>query len=406
MGTTRRASLRLKGVVDELKKEPPAPGTPDTVWDEEIKGFGIRFRGPDPAWILMYRFKGRKRRLYLGKVGALTPTEARTQAQAALGDVAKGEDPAAAKVEERRKAQGTGTVRGLVEEFLASGQGAKAGKLSPGTRRQYRYSCEHVLKALGPRRLDEIRRRDVMALRAAAAEAGPAAANRAVRALSAAWTWGQHTGAVDEDLVLPSVPALAENRNRGSALTPDELGRLGAALKPYEGPEADAMRVYLLSGCRPSEVLALRWEDVHEDGRRLKLPTAKTGPRTVFLGTVPADVVARQPVGEPGGYIFASRHARNRGGRLYSLSNLWRKLSAEAKLDTSIRLYDAGRHTYCSRADDLGYAEHLVRKLTGHAKADSGGAHSRYRHPSPERLLNAAEDVSASLWKDYAGSKS
>jgi hypothetical protein len=63
------------------------------------------------------------RRVTLGRVGTLTPDEARALARKTLGAVASGADPAAAKALDREAA----TVRELGERFLKSTPQEEAG---------------------------------------------------------------------------------------------------------------------------------------------------------------------------------------------------------------------------------------------------------------------------------------
>src|SRR5262245_48795497 len=68
------------------------------------------------SYLVQYRNKeGRTRRLVIGKVGTLTPDEARTLAGDALRAVAKGGDPSA----ERHAVRGAMTVSELCEVYLA-----------------------------------------------------------------------------------------------------------------------------------------------------------------------------------------------------------------------------------------------------------------------------------------------
>ena len=72
---------------------------------------------------------------------------------------------------------------------------------------------------------------------------------------------------------------------RGRLLGADDLARLGAVLRRLEDEwsvQVAAVRLILLSGCRPGEIRRLRWCEVKPD--RLALIDAKTGPRHVLLG--------------------------------------------------------------------------------------------------------------------------
>ena len=87
-----------KRAVDALR--PDRNGKDIFHWDAgdgALKGFGVRMKPSGAAaYLVQYRNKdGRTRRLVIGKVGTLTPDEARTLANDALRAVAKGSDPSA-----------------------------------------------------------------------------------------------------------------------------------------------------------------------------------------------------------------------------------------------------------------------------------------------------------------------
>ena len=72
-------------------------------WDTGFPGFGLRSsEHGTKTWGLMYRFGGRKRRLKLGNCPGMSLSAAREKAGAALQDVEKGVDPAAAREAQRR----------------------------------------------------------------------------------------------------------------------------------------------------------------------------------------------------------------------------------------------------------------------------------------------------------------
>lgn len=72
---------------------------------------------------------------------------------------------------------------------------------------------------------------------------------------------------------------------RGRMLSADDLARLGEVLRGREDENrvcVAAVRLLLLTGCRPGEIRRLRWCEVKAD--RLALIDAKIGPRHVLLG--------------------------------------------------------------------------------------------------------------------------
>lgn len=89
-----------------------------TIWDAAVPGFGARRqRGEAVAFVLHYRTKaGRQRWATIGRFRApWTPDQAREEARRLLGEVARGEDPAAQK----RAVRSARTVAALCDEYLA-----------------------------------------------------------------------------------------------------------------------------------------------------------------------------------------------------------------------------------------------------------------------------------------------
>src|SRR5262252_7272058 len=150
-----------KRLVDSLK---PA-GEDYFVWDDTLSGFGLRVQPTGAkSYVVKYRAgSGRgapTRRITLGRVGNLTPDEARTLARRTLGAVAHGNDPAALKAAERRAS----TLRELAEIFLAEHVEAKRKRT---TAAHYRSLLENVvLPELGSRKAEQITPSDLAKLHA------------------------------------------------------------------------------------------------------------------------------------------------------------------------------------------------------------------------------------------------
>jgi hypothetical protein len=90
------------------------------LWDALLPRFGLRVK-PSGAmtYVVQYRNSaGRTRKLALGRVGELTPDQARNLAQDRLTDVRKGKDPSA----ERNAARGAMTVANLCRDYLSDAE--------------------------------------------------------------------------------------------------------------------------------------------------------------------------------------------------------------------------------------------------------------------------------------------
>ena len=150
-----------KRFVDALK-----PVQRDTLYrDDDLSGFALRAK-PSGArtWVVQYRNSaGRTRKLALGRVGVLTPDEARQRARKALGRVAAGEDPSAT----RNAARGAMTVADLCRDYLAAadkglvlGKGKRPKAETTIATDRNRIAC-HIVPQLGTLPVADVRQADV-----------------------------------------------------------------------------------------------------------------------------------------------------------------------------------------------------------------------------------------------------
>ena len=152
-------------------------------------------------------------------------------------------------------------------------------------------------------------------------------------------------------------------RNRERFLSHDEIRRLSRVLDGKRGKHpllVAVVRLLLLTGCRKSEVLNLRWSDYREG--KLYLRDSKTGPRTIWLSSPARRILDGLP--RSGRWMFPStrgqRHLSN--GALY---NFWRGVRTEAGI-TDVRCHDL-RHTYASIALAHGETILTIGRLLGHS---------------------------------------
>lgn len=91
---------------------------------------------------------------------------------------------------------------------------------------------------------------------------------------------------------------LYRQRRRERFLTEAEFRRLGGVLEEAERtggatPEVnEAIRLLILTGCRRSEILGLRWWDVDLEAREPRLADTGTGPRVVPLSPSAVELLA------------------------------------------------------------------------------------------------------------------
>ena len=130
-------------------------------------------------------------------------------------------------------------------------------------------------------------------------------------------------------------------KGRERFLSDNEIRRLSERLKAHAHRpphKVAAIRLLLLTGCRKSEILTLRWSDYREG--HLFLRDSKTGPRTVWLSQPARNVL--DGLERTSRWLFpASRVGGPRCGTW--LDRTWWKIRAEAGLP-DVRLHDL-RHT-------------------------------------------------------------
>ena len=229
----------------------------------------------------------------------------------------------------------------------------------------------HIVPALGAMALSAVGRREIAALHHRLRET-PCTANAAVRIASSMFQRAEVW-----ELVPPGRnPCRSVRRYKQQScerfLTPEEYRRLGRALSESEAdrsvwpPAIAAIRLLMLTGCRHSEILALRWDDVDRTAGELRLRDAKTGSRMVPM-TAPVAAVLDGIRREPGNpWVIVGTTP---GGRLSRVTNYWHRIRAQAGLD-DLRLHDC-RHSYASRALALGESLPAIGKLLGHRKVST-----------------------------------
>ena len=137
------------------------------LWCDELPGFGVRiYPSGKRVYLVQYRAIGRTRRVKIGLHGPLTADEARKEARALLGAVAKGGDPAEDRAT-RRKAI---TVRELCDRYWHAAEtglilGKRGGPKKPSTLYKDRSRIDrHVLPLMGSRKVADLTRADVTRL--------------------------------------------------------------------------------------------------------------------------------------------------------------------------------------------------------------------------------------------------
>ena len=369
----------------------PADGKDALYWDRDLSGYGVRvYASGRKTYVVQCRGPHGSQRVTIGQHGEITPDEARKKAAMAIDLIKRGENPVPAPPRPEP------TIADLTTRFMDAHVKVNC---KPSSAVHYRRTIDnHILPALGSMAVGSLERGHVTALHYGL-RAKPVTANRTIdilsKMLSLAEAWQMRPAGSNP---CRSVHRYKEEK-RERFLTPDEVRRLGRVLNEAEGGASvyavAAIRLLMLTGCRLSEVLSLRWDDVDRTARELRIRDSKTGPRSVPLTPTVADVLAAIPRVPDNPWVIAGTRP---GARLQRIDKHWARLRARAGLE-DVRIHDC-RHSYASRALALGESLTMIGRLLGHTKVSTT---ARYAHLSRETEKVSAARVGGSIGLHLVG---
>ncbi len=383
MAKLRRTTIS-RSTVEKLKADK------DTVfWDSELLGFGVRvYPTGRKVYVVQTRTGGENgKRVMIGRHGVITPEEARRRAALIVSRIKAGEDPVPEPTAVT-EAKGP-TVADLTAMYLEE---VVAVRLKPASARVYRSVIgKHVLPTLGRRPALSVDHAAVSALHQSLA-ATLSAANRAVEVLFRIYRAAEERELIPEGSNPCRQIAMNRQRRHERFLTDREFRRLGRVLDEEEENggshmyAAMAIRLLLLTGCRKSEILNLRWDHVHLEAREMRLADGKTGPRRVQLSPAAAAALACIPRVEGNPHVIPGMRP---GSRMSDLQRPWMRIRDRAGLG-DMRLHDC-RHSFASRALALGESLPAISRLLGHSQMQTT---ARYAHLARDSVHEAAERIS------------
>lgn len=392
-----------------------ASGKPAFLYDADLKGFGLKVMPSGvKTFIVEYRpgAGGRdmpKRRVTLGRFGALTTDEAREIAKGMLGSVHSGGDPAAAKA----KARAELTVAQVCDLYLDEGCDTKKASTIATDRGRIE---RHIKPLLGRKRIGEVTRADIERFMRDVA-GGKTAADVKTGTRGRAIVEGGKGTATRTVGLLGGIMSFAvarrfrgDNPVRGVKRYPDkkgetflsaaELGRIGAALADAEAagvnPSALAIiRLLAFTGARKSEIAALRWREVDLDRGYLRLGDSKTGAKAVPIGAPAIEILSASPVVEGSDFVFPASSGE---GHFQGTEKVWRAVRTAAGFPT-LRLHDL-RHSFASVGLARGDALPVIGAILGHADVKTT---SRYAHLADDPVKAAADQISRTVHAALSG---
>ena len=351
-----------------------------TVWDSRVPGLGVRVRpSGGRSYVLLKDTGGASRRVSLGPVETKTIAEARRECHARKANPEPGEAVRPTRAAPRFR------------EFVAGDwKQAHFNRYKPSSRRTASWLIDgQLLPAFGVKPLDRIAPAQVRRWFDTYSRTAPGNANHALGLLRQIMNFAVACGHIDAN------PARGVKKNPRLALTRflsrEEIGRLHRVLdtqtRKSNRQQADMIQLLLLTGCRKSEIVRLRWPEIRD--HMLMLADSKTGPRKVPLNAPARRILERQPRGESP-FVFPSPRDPSRP-RSHNLA-LWYRVRREAGIE-DVRLHDL-RHTHASHAVMNGVPVPVVARLLGHSNVRMT---LRYAHLGDRDIQDAAERVGRSI---------
>ncbi len=183
------------------------------------------------SYVVEYRPNGggrgvSKRRMTIGKVGSLTPDQARNAAEIVIAKVKLGSDPS----EELAARRAAGTVSKLIDAFREEYVGVK---LKPGTAEVYAPALDLLKQKYGSQKAEMLTRAQIRALHTRMSKT-PYAGNRALSIWSKMFVCGADGGLVPEGHNPARGIERYKEHSRERYLTGEELTRLGDVLRMAE----------------------------------------------------------------------------------------------------------------------------------------------------------------------------
>jgi integrase len=405
---TQKRAITLE-VVKTIK-----PG--EIIWDTKVVGFAVRRQKSEArTYVVKTRVNNQQRWFAIGRHGSpWTPEKARREAIRILGNIADGQDLSSIR-DENKAAMTMGALCDLYlreaeagEILTKFGEPKKASTISTDRGRIER----HIKPLLGGKLVKDMVAQDIkrfmqdVAVGKTAAdvktglkgraivEGGRGTATRTVGLLGGIFSYAVDNGMrPDETNPVHGVKRYPDKKEE-RFLTPTEFGMLGEAMADAEVEGENiyglaGIRLLMLTGCRKSEILTLKWEHVDFENTCLRLPDSKSGEKVVMVGAPTLDVLTSLPRIKSNAYVLPGKMA---GQHLVGLPKVWGRIKTRAGLGwATLHIL---RHSFASYGAGAGLGLPIIGRLLGHKDSSTT---SRYAKVDLDPAKTAANRISKGI---------
>jgi integrase len=293
------------------------------------------------SWALRYRADGAPRKLTLGAHPAIGLAAARRRAHEAIGDVAGGKDPAAAKQAARAAAKAEreaseDEVARVVDLFIERYAKTKTRDWAETER----LLTKEVASRWKGRRLSHITKANVNDLLDSIVDRGaPIGANRVFAQLRKMCNWAIGRGLIEKN-PCDGVNAPSPETKRERVLDDAEITLVWAAADKLGYPFGPVLKLLILAGQRRDEVAGMRWSEIDLETKVWTLPGARSKNRRehqVPLSDSAVAILKALPRHEKVDFVFSTTGKTSVSG--------FSKVKVNIDASIAEQLREGGEHT-------------------------------------------------------------
>lgn len=372
------------------------------------------------TWV--YRFRSpldeRMRQIKIGGWPAISAASAGAAWEDLRAQRDAGRDPAQERRAARRAQvatrQALPTVGELLDAYLAGPARDRSAKWQAEVRRLFSAKAGG-LRALTPAQVTRAVAYDLIA----ASASTPVQAQQLRRELGAAWDWAHDSGRLPEEVPnwwrrvlrgrLASRGKIVDGQHQGvakRALTPAEVGAVLGHLPHISATVADLLVLYLWTGCRGAELVAMEGREVarEADGWWWTIPRAKlkmadhplaTDLRVPLVGRALKLVQARRKA-YGAGWLFPAVNARSRLPHMAQKAigvEVWAHMPGKTvPADRNVHPWPVAnwaphdlRRTVRTQLAALGCPADVAEAVLGHIQPGVEGVYNRHRYDAERR---------------------